>query len=546
MKHVPLLLIVSWLIVSGFVLGAIPCQGEAQNLGEVAFPTSGAAAAQEPFLRGLLLLHSFEYLSARQAFQQAQQLDPDFALAFWGEAMTHNHPIWLEENLAAGREALAKLAPTAEARLAKASTEREKDYLQSVEILFGEGDKKSRDLAYAEALKQLAAKYPDDLDAASFHALALLGTCHQGRDTAVYLQAAAIVEAVFAKNPQHPGAAHYLIHAYDDPVHAPRGLRAAEAYAGIAPAAPHALHMPSHIFLALGMWDETAASNEASWAAAATKVESEQLSHDMHNFHALLWLGYAYLQQGRYQDAHRLLQTMEEHASHTGSSRARSHLAFLRAHFLVETERWGAHPARPKIDDLDLSPAASDLFVAGFSAISAGQLAAAREALAALRQRLTAAQQAPDKTGPTQGYTSVGATPKDEAEIMALELEAMLLLVQGKIDEGVAALEQATAREAKLPFGFGPPVPVKPSHELFGEVLISLDRFAEARQQFTESLARAPRRMRSLLGLARAASKAGDDTTAARTYETLRAMWHRADPDLPERAEVGLARSVSP
>src|SRR5690606_18685322 len=171
-------------------------------------------------LRGLLMLHSFEYEDAREAFQEARRLDPAFAMAYWGEAMTHNHPIWQEQDRDAALEALGRLAPTPEERYAKAPTDREKDYLWTLDVLFGEGSKEARDFAYADALAELANAYPDDLDAAAFYALAILGTAHDGRDFATYMQAAAVAEEVFAANPRHPGAAHYLIHAYDDPVHA--------------------------------------------------------------------------------------------------------------------------------------------------------------------------------------------------------------------------------------------------------------------------------------------------------------------------------------
>ena len=217
---------------------------QTQGLGTIDFPTSGSPGAREVFLRGTLLLHSFEYDDAREAFRQAQQLDPDFGMAYWGEAMTNNRPIWVQLDLEDGRATLKRLGETPEARLATMPTEREQGYLRAVEKLFGEGDKLSRDLAYSESMAQLAAEYPDDLNAVSLYALSLLGTRQAERDFTTYMKAAAIAEEVFAKNPHHPGAAHYLIHSYDDPLHAPLGLRAARVYADIAPAAAHARHMP--------------------------------------------------------------------------------------------------------------------------------------------------------------------------------------------------------------------------------------------------------------------------------------------------------------
>lgn len=255
-----------------------------QELGSIDFPTSGSAAAQPHFIKGVLLMHSFEYDDAREAFVEAQKADPAFAMAYWGEAMTFNHPVWQRSSPDLARAALAKLAPTAEARRAKAPTEKEKDWLGAVERLYGAGAatspsagdastslsaaKLARDLAYADAMKRMHEKYPNDDEVKSFYALAILGTSHGGRDVAIYMRAAALVEQVYAKNPQHPGAAHYLIHAYDDPVHAPLGLRFADAYSKIAPAASHALHMPSHVYFAMGMWDEASAINERSVKAA--------------------------------------------------------------------------------------------------------------------------------------------------------------------------------------------------------------------------------------------------------------------------------------
>jgi len=231
------------------------------KLGDVAFANSGAAAAQQAFLQGLALLHDFEYSPAAEAFRQAQAADPDFALAYWGEAMTYNHAVWMEQDAGAARAVLARLGPTPEARAAKAPSAREKAYLHAVETLYGEGSKEERDVRYSAEMAALHARFPDDVDATAFYALSLLGTAHNGRDYAIYMRAAALLEDVFPTHRQHPGVLHYLIHSYDDPIHAPLGLRAARLYGGIAPNAGHALHMTSHIFIAMGMWDEVIHAN---------------------------------------------------------------------------------------------------------------------------------------------------------------------------------------------------------------------------------------------------------------------------------------------
>jgi tetratricopeptide (TPR) repeat protein len=214
-----------------------------EGLGSLSFPNSGDIEAQSDFLSGVLLVHSFEYDRAADAFRRAQEIDPDFAMAYWGEAMTYTHPVWNQKDTDAARTALARLGPTADARLAKAPTEREKGYLSAVEVLYGEGKKASLDTLYAAEMAKLANAYPDDLEAQAFHALALLGLSQGDRDVPTYMEAGAIALAAFNQNPDHPGAAHYTIHSFDDPTHAILAMDAAHAYSVIAPNAGHAQHM---------------------------------------------------------------------------------------------------------------------------------------------------------------------------------------------------------------------------------------------------------------------------------------------------------------
>src|SRR5947199_805047 len=220
MKRIPGILFLTslWLLCPATALAQ-------QAYGEVAFANSGPATAQPDFLRGLAQLHNFEYDDAAEHFRKAQQLAPDFALAFWGEAMTKNHALWHEEDVAAARMIIKRLGVTPEARLAKAVTQREKLYLQSIEVLFGDGGKEERDRRYESVLAELHRKFPEDVDAAAFYALEILGTAEHGRDFATYMRAAAVLEEVFPQHPRHPGVVHYLIHSYDDSIHAPLGLR---------------------------------------------------------------------------------------------------------------------------------------------------------------------------------------------------------------------------------------------------------------------------------------------------------------------------------
>lgn len=522
--------------------GAILASAQTSNLGKIDFPNSGAAAAQEPFLRGVLLLHSFEFEDAREAFQEAQKADPDFALACWGEAMTWNHPLWREQDRDAARKALDRLAPTADARLAKAPTEREKDYLRALEVLYADGDKVERDLAYSGAMRALHEKYPDDLEAASFYALSILGTTQGERDFAVFMRAAAVAEEVFARNPQHPGAVHYLIHSYDDPVHAPLGLRAARVYARIAPAASHAQHMISHIYVALGDWAAVEDANVKAFAVSEERARRKGLPTHVRSHHALHWLEYAYLQQGRYQEARQTLDLIHDDARSSGSSGARWYFAAMRAAYVVQTGDAKNLPTGVDTKGIGLSGIAADLFATGYAAWHAANPEGVSEALAQLRASREAAPEAA-----THHHTSWTAanSPRDlaVAAIAEKELEALLSWHSGEKEKTLRLLEEATAAEDALPIEYGPPDVVKPTHELLGEFLLQLGKAKEAQEQFERALKRTPRRSPSLLGLARAANQAGDTETAAKAYAELRQIWQKADAGLAELEEVNIKAS---
>jgi tetratricopeptide (TPR) repeat protein len=516
-------------------LAAGAAAARADDLGRIDFPTSGSAEAQSHFLRGALLLHSFEFDDAAEEFRAAQKAQPGFAMAYWGEAMTFNHPLWMERDADAARKALERLAPTPELRLAKAPTERERMYLSAVEALYGKGDKAANDRDYAEAMRRLHEKFPEDENAAAFYALALLGTCEGKRDVATYMKAAAVAEEVFAKNPLHPGAVHYLIHSYDDPVHAPLGMRAARVYAKIAPAAGHALHMPSHIFFASGMWEEAAASNGAAWKASLERADRKKLGAGDHNFHALFWLEYSYLQLGRYGDARKALATMEEDAARSGSNPARRHLAMMRAAYVVETRRFDGDVAR----SLSGSERGVALFAEGFAAAGRKDRELAGKAAASIGK-----EAAEPHHGGGSMYAMAGPSGASADAVMKKELEALLAVSGGKLEQGLALAKEAAAAEDAMTFDFGPPAVAKPAHELSGEMLLSAGKAADARGEFERSLSGAPNRALSLLGLARAAAKSGDRSASEDAYRRLAAVWRLADPDLPEVAEV--RRSASP
>ncbi|HET6899022.1 MAG TPA: tetratricopeptide repeat protein [Vicinamibacteria bacterium] len=498
------------------------------------FPTSGSPAAQPSFLRGVTALHNFEYDDAVEAFREAQRLDRNFALAYWGEAMACNQTLWRNQDADAARQSLLRLGPTPEARLAKAATAREKDYLRAVEILFGTGDRDARDRAYAEAMGKLAAAYPDDLEAATLHALALMGTAarspalfndagdeahaHALVGSATQSQVAAILQRVLARDPDHPGALHYLIHDYDDPGHARLALPAARRYAKVAPQSSHALHMPAHIFVQLGLWDDAAASDEASFRASDAWVKRKGLPIDMRDYHSLSWLLYESLQQGRFQKARETLDVIRPAVEATGAPRLKALLSDMRARYVMETRSYPDLATATRFDTT------GELFAIGVSAARGGNSGMAEMARAELARR----------TGPG----GPGGNRALDVAVMEKELAAVLAVAGGRGDEAVARMQEAVVLEEQLPPPLGLPRPLKPASELRGEILLELGRPQEAAAAFEQALKRGPNRSLSLLGLARAAAARGDRGSARAHYRAFLANWRSADPARPELKEA--------
>jgi len=504
-------------------------------------------------VRGVLLLHSFEYDDAIEAFRQAQRIDPAFAMAYWGEALSYNQPLWYNEDVGKARAVLARLAPTRAARQAKAPTAREKAYLDAVERLFGDGGKPERDRAYAEAMAAITRQFPDDQDAAALYALALLATRPSGdRDTAVSLKAGGIATAVLAKNPEHPGAAHYALHAFDDGEHAAMGLKAARIYARIAPASSHARHMPSHIFLPLGMWDEAVASDESAFAASVDRVKRLGLSMAQADFHSLSWLHYEYLQQGRFAKARELMRTVENaiaaatrpgqpakpnptnppdprdlpgHADHVESEIGRGYdamslkgeLASMKARLVMETADWAQMKGQTSFENID------ELFVLGVASVPLNDRARADAALEHLN---TAATTLPDRDA------------REIAQIMAAELDGLMRLARNDHQGALASLARGAQLEARRPRPVARPYPVKPAGELYGEILSGTGDTTAAIVQFKAALVRTPKRAAALLGLARAASAAGQAKLATDTAREFLNVWKLADKERPELAEA--------
>ena len=544
-----------------FALLITSAHAQQPSLGKVDFPTSGSKKAQDLFLQGVAALHSFEYEDAREYFREATKIEPDFAMSYWGEAMTHNHSLWSEQDFSSARMVLSKIKDTSKL------TEREQAYINAVKILYGEGDKLARDKAYAAAMEQIYRAYPNDSEAACFYALALLGAVRPGDKDMVQrkMQAGAIALDIYQKYPNHPGAAHYVIHAFDDPDHAILALPAALRYAAIAPSAEHAQHMPAHIFFSLGMWPEAVASNEAAWTTSNDWVKQKKHPASMRDYHSLHWLLYAYLQQGRYQKAEELLrivqQTMADTTNDSSSSpyRYTSYYAEMAATFVMDTERWDL--AAKIFTPLDKTtnqknetsgPQASGgggtqmsgssqnttrsqgrvtllpVFMNGFVAAMRGVADAEKDATT-LREM--------GKPSPG-GLPQVNANRQKYFEVFALEIEALKKSANGDFAAAIELMKKATENEEGTTMVAGPVMFIKPSHELFGEILLRAGKPKEAAEMFTLALQRQPNRARSLLGAARAAVKNGDSQRAMKFYSQLLQQWKNADAQLAELREA--------
>ena len=489
---------------------AAPAAAQFAEVGSLDFPTSARSAdAQEHFLRGVAILHSFGWKQAIEQFQAAQAAEPGFAMAYWGETLSYNHPLFGggrgldEEN---PRAVLARLGPHRAARAAKAPTDREQGFLEAVEVLWGEeGTYDERRVAYMEAMGRLYDRYPDDHEVATFYALSMLAGSRALGDQSLRLEvrAGTIAMKVFHANPDHPGAPHYTIHAFDDPIHAPLALDAARHYAEIAPAVSHARHMPTHIFIQHGMWELVSTHNESAHAAARALWEPGDSVGDA--VHSLDWGQYGDLQRGDYDKARLWIERLEQLiAESDGQARAVNTLPLVNARYVVETEQW-------RIDPVTDDSSAHELLASGLSAVRTGDLAAARRAEAALAE--------------------VARDGGAQDRLAHKEVAASIHAAAGRAGEAVTLMDEAIAIVETLRPPNGAANPVKPPYELYGEILLELGRAGDALEKFETSLLRMPNRMRSVLGAARAAAASGDPAAAREHYATLAGFWIGASDD---------------
>ena len=484
-----------------------------QELGTITFPTSGAAAAQPAFLEGVKSLHSFQFDEAAAACQRAQKTDPSFAMAYWCEAMSHNHPLWAQQDTAAAKAILEKIAPTLDARLAKVKTDKEKAFLRAIDVLYySPGDKLQRDHAYSNTMAEMYAKWPTDHEVATWYALSLLGTV-RATDRGFRRQAlaASIAQKVFAENPKHPGSAHFIIHSFDDPDHAPLGLSAARSYAAIAPSAAHALHMPSHIFVQLGMWSDVRTSNIVAYKSAVELNTRMKLAEGREDFHTLGWLQYANLMMGNIDEAKQNVESAKQAADRNPKNPGimNGYLG-MRARLILETEKWekivlegpgsaaatGADPAHANMPGMAMPAYGGGsntwTFIAGYSAAKLGDLRTAGVAEAILR---SAREKLEGGANPYQ------ARP---VAIMEKQVGALIRAASGQKDEALKLAKEAMEIELAMAAPSGPPDPIKPAPEFYGEMLLDSGRNAEAVTALELSLQRTPNRTPSVKAMQRA------------------------------------------
>lgn len=499
------------LIISICVLSLLfhSCKNEnskALQLGEVELAVSGSEEAIPHFERGLLLLHSFEYFDARAAFLKAQELDKDFGMAYWGELMAYNHTLWQRQLTDRAKSVFRKMGPTSETRIKLFKTELEKDLFRSVEILYGDGTKYERDLAYKDFMATLVKKYPNNHEISAFYAISLLGSARNGRDEELYDKCAKIAQSILEENSQHPGALHYLIHAYDDPDHAHMASDAADFYSQVAPDATHALHMPSHIYVALGQWNDVVNSNIASWnASIKKKLKTEGLEG---SYHALNWLQYGLLQRNEVQLAQELLDDMKNYSVTHPSKEARSYLIAMKGAHIVETNDWYGPEADFEVEtnDLNIVKNGELLFLYGMTAYARKDKDRLNEIVEKLDKDLYAASLNVGDKGfamcSTDGYASKPPNQLDidMVSIMLSQLKAKQLMLEGNTEEAITMLTIAAELDETLKYAFGPPFILKPIHEMLAEELFKLGKYDRALEVYDASLKRNPRRLLSLQG----------------------------------------------
>jgi len=501
---------------------------------EVDFPISCGAPAQKKFNEAVWILHSFWYDEAVKAFTAVTAIEPECAMGYWGIAMSHWYPLWYPPNpaaLKAGSEAVEK------AMAAKQKTDREGDYIAAIAAFYRDNDKidhRTRAVAYEKAMEQVHLRYPDDREGGVFYSLALVATAPPTDKTyANQKKATAILEKVRAELPNHPGVAHYLIHSNDSAAMAEDGLAAALCYADIAPAVPHALHMPSHIFTRLGMWRQSIDANRASSVAALGYVREELGSNafDGETVHSMDYLEYAYLQTGQDREAKQVVEDLQTFGKAKGPNLPMAYaIAAIPARYAVERRNWSEAAAvtpPPMPFPWERFPWAEAMisFTRALGAAHTGDIAGAQTEIAKLQSLKEKLDQAKDDYWAKQ------------VEVQRLAASGILAHAQGNDKQAVELVRAAADLDASMDKHPATPAEVLPARELLADLLLELNDTAAALKEYEQSVSTERNRFRSVLGIARAAKQTGDTAKAREAYGKLVTL-ASADANRPELAEA--------
>ena len=520
-----------------------------QGLGHAHMEIPCAPEASKAFDKGLALLHNFWYSRALETFKQAAESDPECAMAYWGEAMTYNHPFWDAPSATDNHNAWDLIQKAA---AAKNISDRDKLFISAARDLYKDiehSTKSDRDEKYREGMTNAYTKYSDN-ETKLFYGLAIMGTIKEGsKGFDRQEKAAQLFEEVFKKNPKHPGVLHYLVHVYDDPVHAKQGLNAAQQYAAAAAAVPHALHMPSHIFTRLGLWDASEATNERAWKTSELDVKRAGEPNTFRDFHSLNYLQYAYIQLGKFKKAFWALETIKSQYETLQDKKTAKDTPELQSRhvrgrtiyalpdrviygyfdmltrFLFETKDWqGAQNIPLLVKSRDFL--AVKLHVEAISA-------------AMIKDKKTSMQKSSELKILS---LEPGQHPfvQQIIAIQANEAEAFSAYASGNLDEAVNKMTEAVEIENSIDSLSQPPYPIIPANELFGLLLTEMKKPEEARKYFLETLKRTPARPMAVYGAAQASKDIGDIDSAKKLYREFLDLWKYADDDRPE---IAIAKS---
>lgn len=513
MRRMPILL--ATLLCSGSVpLAAQEHHHElsAEEVGSVQFATSCSKAVATSFNRAVALLHSFQYEQARAAFTEISKQDPSCAMAQWGVAMSHYHGLWRNGDAAAGRLALKNAQRMADSN--PATTGREKAYIEALSTVYAEDgkDAPSYDRTFEKRMAVLQAAYPDDDEAAIFHALTLsISAPKTDKTFANQRRCGEILEPIFQKRPHHPGVAHYIIHCYDNAVLAEKGLPAARMYAKIAPASAHANHMPSHIFTRVGSWDESIASNikSAQLAAADEPTSKNGEARDQH-LHAMDYLEYAYLQSGRVKQAMAVLDEMNSLYPVSGLTLTGNYaLAAIPARAAIELSDWQqAGSLRPSKGMVPWAEAITWAAI-GEGSARAGNLDRAANA----EQTLAVLRDATSKLNNTYWANQI--------EVQRREVAAWRAQKAGNKDDAFSKMRSAVELEESMDKDAVTPGAITPAREMLAELYSLENRPKESLDEYETVLKVAPNRFNAVYGAARAAEASGNNEVAKRYYQKL-------------------------